>query len=251
MKNYTWRFGESDHSIVATCVKLTGSGGPPFHEKGTARRCRRSRCSVPARSRIPAPRKPACYRHRRTDRANTPASRGAAMDETIPKRQTMADLDGVRVNPAIAAIDEGNALEEQGRIAEAMARYDAAVRADPHCARAHLNRGNILLARGEIDEARSAYELAIACDPRYAGAHFNLGNLNVGAGESERALLNYQAAIDLSPDFADAFVAMANALDNLGRTAEAAEKYESALAINPGYAEVHFNLGILAATQGR
>ena len=163
----------------------------------------------------------------------------------------MADLDGVRVNPAIAAIDEGNALEEQGRIAEAMARYDAAVRADPHCARAHLNRGNILLARGEIDEARSAYELAIACDPRYAGAHFNLGNLNVGAGESERALLNYQAAIDLSPDFADAFVAMANALDNLGRTAEAAEKYESALAINPGYAEVHFNLGILAATQGR
>ena len=43
-------------------------------------------------------------------------------------------------------IDEGNALEEQGRIAEAMARYGAAVEADPQCARAHLNRGNILLA---------------------------------------------------------------------------------------------------------
>ena len=50
-------------------------------------------------------------------------------------------------NPAIAMIDEGNALEEQGRIAEAMARYDAAVQADPQCARAHLNRGNILLAQ--------------------------------------------------------------------------------------------------------
>ncbi len=96
----------------------------------------------------------------------------------------MADLNTARVSPAIAAIDEGNALEEQGRIAEALARYEAAVLADPQCARAHLNRGNILLARGEIDAARSAYERAIACDPRYAGAHFNLGNLLTHAGET-------------------------------------------------------------------
>src|SRR5215469_755398 len=79
---------------------------------------------------------------------------------------------------AIALIDEGNALEEQGRNAEAMERYDAAVEADPRCARAHLNRGNILLTDARIDEARSAYELATACDPQYAAAHFNLGNLN-------------------------------------------------------------------------
>ena len=58
-------------------------------------------------------------------------------------------------NSAVAFIDEGNALEEQGRIAEAMARYDAAVHADPRCARAHLNRGNIL-AGSQIDEARDA-----------------------------------------------------------------------------------------------
>ncbi len=154
-------------------------------------------------------------------------------------------------NPAIAMIDEGNSLEEQGRNAEAMARYDAAVQADPQCARAHLNRGNILLAGAQFDEARSAYELAIACEPHYAAAHFNLGNLNYRAGELERALRNYQAAIGLRPDFADAFVAMANALDSLGRTGEAVEGYERALAINPGYAEVHFNLGVLAITQGR
>jgi tetratricopeptide (TPR) repeat protein/2-polyprenyl-3-methyl-5-hydroxy-6-metoxy-1,4-benzoquinol methylase len=173
------------------------------------------------------------------------------MDETIPNRQNMADLDTARVSPAIAAIDEGNALEEQGRFPEALARYEAAVQADPQCARAHVNRGNILLARGEIDEARSAYELAIACDPRYAGAHFNLGNLLTRAGEFERALLHYQTAIDIRPDFADAFVALGNALDSLGRAAEAAQSYERALAINPGYAEVHLNLGMLAATQGR
>ncbi|HUL46110.1 MAG TPA: tetratricopeptide repeat protein [Steroidobacteraceae bacterium] len=152
---------------------------------------------------------------------------------------------------AIALIDEGNALEEQGRTAEAMARYDAAVQADPGCARAHLNRGNVLLAAARIEEARGAYELAIVCDPRYAAAHYNLGNLRSGAGEYQRALHDYQAAIDIKPDFASAFVAMGNALDNLGRTAEARESYERALAINPRDAGTHFNLGVLATAEGK
>ncbi len=183
--------------------------------------------------------------------ASGSAGREAATDETIPDRQNMANLGTAGVSPAIAAIDEGNALEEQGRFPEALARYEAAVRADPQCARAHLNRGNILLARGEIDAARSAYELAIACDPRHAGAHFNLGNLLTRAGEFERAVPHYQTAIGIRPDFADAFVALGNTLDSLGRAAEAAQSYERALAINPGYTEVHLNLGLLAMTQGR
>jgi tetratricopeptide (TPR) repeat protein/2-polyprenyl-3-methyl-5-hydroxy-6-metoxy-1,4-benzoquinol methylase len=153
--------------------------------------------------------------------------------------------------PVVAMIDEGNALEEQGRVAEAMALYDAAVQADPRCARAHLNRGNVLLAGAKLDEARTAYELAKVFDPHYAAAHFNLGNLNYRACEYECAVREYQAAIDIKPDFADAFVAMGNALDSLGRTTEAVASYERALAINPGYAEVHLNLGALAAAQGR
>lgn len=190
-----------------------------------------------------------------------------ARDETTPEGHQMRDPDKTRMNvaaaavvtnppveskkPLLAMIDEGNVLEEQGRITEAMARYDAAVQSDPRCARAHLNRGNVLLTRNQLDEARSAYQLAAACDPYYAAAPFNLGNLNYRAGEYERALRDYQVAIDIKPDFADAFVAMANALDSLGRTAEAFESYERALAINPAYAEVHFNLGVLATAQGR
>jgi tetratricopeptide (TPR) repeat protein/2-polyprenyl-3-methyl-5-hydroxy-6-metoxy-1,4-benzoquinol methylase len=179
----------------------------------------------------------------------------------------MSDLEGTHMNltdavaenslplssrsSVVALIDEGNVLEEQGRTAEAMARYDAAVQADPRCARAHLNRGNVLLAGDQIDEARSAYQLAITCDPHYAAAHFNLGNLNCRAGKYERALHDYEAAIAIKPDFADAFVAMANAFASLGRTSEAIASYERALAVNPGYAEVHFNLGVLAMTEGR
>jgi tetratricopeptide (TPR) repeat protein/2-polyprenyl-3-methyl-5-hydroxy-6-metoxy-1,4-benzoquinol methylase len=175
--------------------------------------------------------------------------------EMTPVNVATAETDNSKpvssLNPAIAMIVEGNALEEQGRMPEAMERYEAAIKTDPQCARAHLNRGNILLADARFDDARSAYQLAITCDSHYAAAHFNLGNLNYRAGEFELALRNYQAAVGIRPAFADGFVGMANALDSLGRTAEAVESYERALVISPGYAEIHFNLGVLATTQGR
>jgi tetratricopeptide (TPR) repeat protein/2-polyprenyl-3-methyl-5-hydroxy-6-metoxy-1,4-benzoquinol methylase len=188
------------------------------------------------------------------------------MSETIIKGQRMGDIERTRTqqttaeddggpsvdsrNRALALIDEGNVLEEQGRISEAMALYDAAVEADPQCARGHLNRGNIL-GVAQFDDARGAYQRAITCDPHFAAAHFNLGNLNYRCGEFELALSNYQVAVGIRPEFVDAIVGMANALDSLGRTAEAIESYERALIINPGYAEIHFNLGVLATTQGR
>ena len=52
----------------------------------------------------------------------------------IESGQTVASA-----SPVIAMIDEGNALEEQGRIPEALARYEAAIQTDPRCARAYLN----------------------------------------------------------------------------------------------------------------
>jgi predicted TPR repeat methyltransferase len=150
----------------------------------------------------------------------------------------------------VSLIEKGNALEEQGRPDEAMKCYEAAIQADPRCARAHLNRGNVLLASARIDEARDAYQLAIACDSRYAAAFFNLANLDCRAGRYEQALRHYETAIRIKPDFADAFVAQGNACADLGRIAEAIESYQRALAIRPDYADVHLNLGLLAMNKG-
>jgi Tfp pilus assembly protein PilF/SAM-dependent methyltransferase len=179
----------------------------------------------------------------------------------------MTDLDRTFTNPpadraanghpatsrsvATAMVAEGNALMKQGRIPEAMARFESALQADPQCAPAHLNRGNVLVATGQLDEARSAYQLAIGCDARYHAAYYNLGNLDCRAGEFSEALRNYQTAIGINPQSAAAFVGMGNALVNLGRTAEALESYQRALTIAPGSADAHFNLGILAMSQGR
>jgi len=179
----------------------------------------------------------------------------------------MADLESTSTPPAAAPADtdpsaasrrwarsmvnEGNALMQQGRIAEAMSRYDAAVRRDPQCAPAHVNRGNILLARALYDDARRAYELALACDPEDAAIHLNIANLNYRVGELAQALSGYQAAIRIKPRSAEAIVGMANTLASLGRTSEAMDGYRQALTVNPAYADAHLNLGVLAMSQGR
>ena len=75
----------------------------------------------------------------------------------------MTDLDRTFTAPPAGATVNGrpDAPMKEGRIAEALTRYDSAVQADPQCAPTHLNRGNVLLAIGRLDEARSAYQLDV------------------------------------------------------------------------------------------
>lgn len=59
---------------------------------------------------------------------------------------------------ALRLIDEGKAIEAEGRIDAAMSCYEEAIRLAPHLARAHRKRGRMLLA---LDRAESALEV---CD---------------------------------------------------------------------------------------
>jgi len=147
-------------------------------------------------------------------------------------------------------IEEGNALEDAGQPAAALERYDAAVRACPESARAHLNRGNALLALGNPAGALAAYEAAVARDPRHFGAHLNAGNAHLRAGDYASALAAYRRALAIRPDFADAEVGMGVALDALGQPAAAIECFRRALATRPGDAAAHMLLGRAQFRQG-
>jgi protein O-GlcNAc transferase len=152
---------------------------------------------------------------------------------------------------AARLVDEGNALEDAGRIEEAMQRYLGAIRRMPSLARAHLNYGNALLATGDAQAAVAAYATALAHDPNYAAAHYNMGNALLRAGRPEGALASYGEAIRLQPDFVDAHVAQGNAQDELGRPHDAIASFRRALALRPDYAEVYYNLGNVLRGIGR
>jgi protein O-GlcNAc transferase len=152
---------------------------------------------------------------------------------------------------AARLLDEGNALEDAGRLEEAAQRYLEAVRRAPRLARAHLNYGNALLAGGDAHGAMAAYATALGCDPGYAAAHYNLGNALMRLGRPEEALAAYAESIRLKPDFADAHVALGNVQDELGRAEEAIASYRRAIALRPDYAEVYYNLGNMLVGLGR
>ncbi|HVC98325.1 MAG TPA: tetratricopeptide repeat protein, partial [Pirellulales bacterium] len=48
----------------------------------------------------------------------------------------------------------GNVRKEQGRLDDALASYQHAVRLKPDFAEAHNNLGSLLLGKGRLDEAR-------------------------------------------------------------------------------------------------
>ncbi len=83
----------------------------------------------------------------------------------------LADL-----NPHFAAahVNVGVALEEEGRVDEAIRAYRKALEAEPERFAAHYNLGNALMKKGLYADAASAYEKVCRQEPNNASAHKNL-----------------------------------------------------------------------------
>jgi len=86
---------------------------------------------------------------------------------------------------------EGILLHNDGRFAEAVARFERAEALGNSSAAS--NRGNSLLDLGRMDEALQAHEHAAACDPTHPGAAYNLALTRLRLGDWERGWPAYEA----------------------------------------------------------
>jgi tetratricopeptide (TPR) repeat protein len=152
---------------------------------------------------------------------------------------------------ATRLIDEGHALEAQGKLDEAMQCYREAIRLAPNPARGHLNRGNVLLLQGNLDGALDAFRTALDHQPDYAGAYYNLGNALLGVKQFDEAIQNYRHALEINPDYAEVHCSLGVALKECGDLDSAATCFHRALQIEPSLVESHLNLGSLLLSQGR
>jgi tetratricopeptide (TPR) repeat protein len=146
-----------------------------------------------------------------------------------------------------ALVGRGYALVELKRDGEAVASFEAALKADPSLtdlqARVDVLRFRAtqdLLARatsateaGRLDDARAAYEQAIAASPDSAFLYRDLAGVERKAGLPDRAVEHLRRAVELDAGDARALVALGELLEERGDLVAALSALEAARALDP------------------
>ncbi len=107
-------------------------------------------------------------------------------------------------NAVTIATKLGFLYSKMGRLDEAVAQYERALKAEPKNARVHVNLAAVLKNQGRFDDAISHCKIALDIDPKDAMAHNNLGASLEAQGKLFAAMSHYEQAVELRPDFADA-----------------------------------------------
>jgi tetratricopeptide (TPR) repeat protein len=150
-----------------------------------------------------------------------------------------------------AHLNLGQALFQAGRLPEAVASFEAALRLKPAYAEAHYNLGLAQSRLGRTTEAIGQFEEVLRLVPDHAAAHNDLGIALAQTGRPAEAEAHFAAALRYRPDFAGAHYNLASLLLRTRRPAEAVPHYEAALRLNSNVAEYHSNLAVALMQTGR
>jgi tetratricopeptide (TPR) repeat protein len=151
---------------------------------------------------------------------------------------------------AVTENNLGAALQEQGRVDEAIAHYRRAIAFEDDYAPAHNNLGTALRANGRLDEAIAAFRRAIAINDGYGDAHYNLANALIAKHRLDEAIVQFRAAAAAAPGSVDVHNNLGIALAESGRPQEAVAEFQTALRIDPDSAVARQNLGKVLAAGG-
>ncbi|MGF1469688.1 MAG: tetratricopeptide repeat protein [Sandaracinaceae bacterium] len=105
--------------------------------------------------------------------------------------------------------------------------------------------GLINVRQGKIIEALRKFEYAYQLDDRFFEAYMNFGELTLsyrGYADAERV---FSRAHELSPENYDAMIGLGMALRGLERFDEAEAKYNEAIQLDPQRPEAYYNLALL------
>jgi len=136
------------------------------------------------------------------------------------------------------------ALQDIGRLDEALARFDKTIALRPQFAEAFNHRGAVLRGLRRLDEALQSFDAAIAIKPDFVDALNNKGVVLTALRRYEEALACLDAAIAIAPNFAGTHGNRGVALAKLQRIGEASASFDKALAIDPNQPGALNNRGL-------
>lgn len=125
-------------------------------------------------------------------------------DET--PRSPNADSEAVAMHYA----NEASMFRHQGRLEEALQRFDMATLLYPESYRIWHNRGGTLRDMGRFEEALSSYDRALELNPLDIPALIGQAYTLTDMGRIEEAQVAWQAVLEIEPDCSEAQEALAN-----------------------------------------
>jgi protein O-mannosyl-transferase len=138
----------------------------------------------------------------------------------------------------------GLLLAEQGKLDQAIAHYQRALRLKSDYTDARVSLGVALRAKGRYEEAMAQFVAALKLNPNHLDARNNLGVVLLDLGRSDEALAQFGAVLKLNARDAAACYNAGNSLARQGKRAEAIAFYRASLQVGPADAALH---NILAA----
>jgi tetratricopeptide (TPR) repeat protein len=134
---------------------------------------------------------------------------------------------------ALAHLNLGAALQDQGELSQALIQYQEVIRLDPSRHEAYNNIGRVLSDQGKLQEALDYYRAAVQLDAKSSFAHDNLGLTLMGLDRFDEAMRQFSEAAQLDAGYAPPRFQMGRILLKQGRDAEAMPHFQEALRIEP------------------
>jgi superkiller protein 3 len=163
-------------------------------------------------------------------------------------------LDTDTSEDALVHLGLGNALRDQGKLAEALESYRAAVRIEPDSPLFAANEASMLFELGRFRDARTAYERILQLERlppnQWQQVLLNFGSLLDLMGDDDAALDIYELALSDAPDFTDCHQALGLLLMKRDRPERALKHLRRALELDGLTAEAAMSLALLSESHG-
>jgi tetratricopeptide (TPR) repeat protein len=184
------------------------------------------------------------------DQARAACNRAIAIDTNLaPPYITLARIDAIAGNTALATTEVEKALqldprsaeasgaqsevfEAEGRSTEATASVQKAIDLAPDDWRWKVALGNYFYAGGKLEEAAEQYRKAVDLTPDNANALLDLGLAFLQLGRYDYALSNLQKSAQIQPSFF-AYSSLSEVLTAQGKFSDAVEMSKKARDLNP------------------
>jgi tetratricopeptide (TPR) repeat protein len=149
------------------------------------------------------------------------------------------------------SIEDGIALQRQGKLAEAEKIYTRILKTLPDQFDTLQLLAELKLQRGKPGEAFRHMAAAVAARPNSADARVHLGHVLRALKRDADALTSFDKALALDPRHVDALGSRGDVLLSLQRPAEALQCFDAILAAAPRHADARANRGAALAALGR